>query len=147
MPEEVLARQREDPHALRMQELKEVHDARVARAGKAEAKKAVSWGEDERFVYDEEEEDEEMTAAPAPEPVAKGTPVAKRRVGRPPKPAAAKSASSGSSKSSAKAATPTLTQSAGVKKPAAKKGPVKSKAGAVAAPTRRLTRSSTRSGQ
>ena len=151
MPEEVLARQREDPHALRMQELKEVHDARVARAGKAETKKAVSWGEDERFVYEEEEEDEEMIAAPAPEPVAKGTPVAKRRVGRPQKPAAAKSAaksaSSGSSKSSAKAATPTLTQSAGVKKPAAKKGPVKPKVGAVAVPTRRLTRSSTRSGQ
>ena len=75
-PAEVLARQRQDPASRRMQELREVHDARAARTGKV-ARKGVQWGENEEVVYDPEEEDDEHA-----EEAEKNTPAVNTKVGR-----------------------------------------------------------------
>lgn len=65
MPAEVLARRNQDPTAHRMQELKEVHDARAARAGKPRGK-GIQWGENSEMIFDpEDEEEEEEVEAPA----------------------------------------------------------------------------------
>ncbi|CAI4219649.1 unnamed protein product [Parascedosporium putredinis] len=74
MPEEVLARQRADPQGHRMQELKEIHDARVARQGRPAKKKAVAWGENQIVYHEVEDEEEEMTTT-APEPVSMPAPL------------------------------------------------------------------------
>lgn len=66
MPAEVLARRNQDPTAHRMQELKEVHDARAARAGKPRGK-GIQWGENTEMIFDpEDEEGEEEAVVEAP---------------------------------------------------------------------------------
>lgn len=65
LPAEYLARRNQDPTAYRMQELKEVHDARAARAGKARGK-GIQWGENTELIFDpEDDEEEEVEEAPA----------------------------------------------------------------------------------
>ncbi|PKS13053.1 hypothetical protein jhhlp_000394 [Lomentospora prolificans] len=164
----VLARQREDPHAYRMQELKEVHEARTARARNPTNKKSVAWGENQVVNYSDPESEsgedgsgDDTTEAPTLAPVstsAEGVkPASKRPVGRPPKSKAAKTKSTAKSgtkpsttdsePSSFKGSTPTLTQAAGVKKSAAKKSAARSAARVASTPNRRQTRSSTRAKQ
>lgn len=118
-PAEVLARRNQDPTAHRMQELKEVHDARAARAGKARGK-GIQWGENTEMIFDpEDEEEEEAEEAPA-------------KKGR------AKKAAKGSEKPAKKAT--------GAKKAEPKTRPATPKA-RPATPIKRQTRSSTRQKQ
>ncbi|SPO05265.1 uncharacterized protein DNG_07952 [Cephalotrichum gorgonifer] len=117
---EVLARQRQDPAAHRMQELKSVHDARAARAGK-EPGKGIQWGENTEMTYDiEDSEDDELVSEEKQ------------------KTSAGKKKASGSraQKKSSEPKASKLTKPSGVKKT-----PTRPKTGT---PVKRQTRSSTR---
>jgi hypothetical protein len=104
-PMDVLARLKDKPASHRMQELKEVHDARVARKGKPQGK-TVQWGVNEEIVYEAEDDDDEEKAADEAAEKMKGRPAAKKR--------ASLSAGGKRLKKDAEPNSPRLTKSAGV---------------------------------
>ena len=126
---EVLARQKKNPNARRMQELKEIHDAKAARAGKV-AKKGVRWGENKKVVYEAEDEEDGEVEEKAP-----------AKKGARGKKAPSKKATEPKTEARKRAAEPK--SSAGVKKPEAKRT-MKTRAAGPVTPIKRQTRSATR---